>query len=75
MADRREIRPAAVSTRPPGLSAQQPTGRLPKRPARLTRLGQKPAQLAVGRSRPSIHAGDDPTAIRGIRWNQRPAGR
>jgi hypothetical protein len=40
MADRGENWPTDVFARPPGLAAQQPTGRPPKQPARVARLVQ-----------------------------------
>jgi hypothetical protein len=65
--------PTATPFLPPGLAAQQPTGRLPKRPARVARMGQKLAQPTISRSQPSISAGHDPTAALASRWYKRRA--
>jgi hypothetical protein len=67
----------ASPARPPGLTARPPTGRPPKRPARLSRLGPKSAQLAAGghaRSRSSICTGHDRTGALGFRWDKNPSG-
>jgi hypothetical protein len=67
--------PSPIYPRPPGPTAQKPTGGLPKQPAHAARLGQfsaqQPLEAAAVLSHP-IGAGSDPTAARTLRWYKRP---
>jgi hypothetical protein len=64
----KKIWPTAAAARPPGPPAQQPTGGLPKQPARAARLGQFWPSALSTQPEPSITADGDPTAPLPFRW-------